>query len=65
MEEVAVEAVLVDGGQGEIRRAFDRGARLEVIGELQQVVAVGGDGIRRQTALLQQVRQELLDALVH
>ena len=52
-------------GEGEAGAPLALGLGAQVVGELQQVVAISRDGVRRQTPFALQIGEERLDALVH
>src|SRR5207245_2229527 len=65
VQKVATQSLAVDGCESEPAAAFAGSLDVEIIGELQQVVAVRRDGIRRVTVLGLQVLEEGLGALLH
>src|ERR1700687_5332866 len=65
MQEMAGDLIAVDRGQSEVDAPLALGLGAHVVGELEQVVAVGRHGIRRQASLALQVREKHVDALGH
>src|SRR5437870_1817985 len=65
MQEVSGDVLAVDAGQGEVDAALALGLRAHEFGELEQVVAVRRNGVRRQAPLTLQVREKRVDAVVH
>src|SRR5207237_1301858 len=65
MQEVPANALAVDRPDGDAAAALSGSLELEIVGELQQVVAIGRNRVRRQATLGTQIRQQGIDTLDH